>query len=173
MEPSEDSDFISTKHVIKTKKFGDRPDVIYKTILRSFKKFYLSEFNESTGFKRKKRRISQQSLLIDLANDYVSERIPENQYEDLGLFITALVQPKQDNSPSINPKLTQLSMIVKEVLYRFNKSKMNDLLVYPQFSYILKRFLSIPNLLEFIGEKSASPQAIQNLTAQISFLAER
>lgn len=173
MELSEDSDFNSTKHVIKSKKFGDRPDVIYKTILRSFKKFYLAEFNESTGFKRKKRRISHQSVLIELANEYVNERIPENPYEDLGLFITALVQSKQETSFSVDPKLAQLSMTVKEVLYRFNKSKMNDLLAYPQFSFILKRFLSIPNLLEFIGEKTSSPQATQNLTAQINFLAER
>jgi len=173
MELSEDSDFNSTKHVIKSKKFGDRPDVIYKTILRSFKKFYLAEFNESTGFKRKKRRISHQSVLIELANEYVNERIPENPYEDLGLFITALVQSKQETSFSVDPKLAQLSMTVKEVLYRFNKSKMNDLLAYPQFSFILKRFLSIPNLLEFIGEKSSSPQSTQNLTAQINFLAEK
>ena len=173
MELSEDSDFNSTKHVIKSKKFGDRPDVIYKTILRSFKKFYLAEFNESTGFKRKKRRISHQSVLIELANEYVNERIPENPYEDLGLFITALVQSKQETLFSVDPKLAQLSMTVKEVLYRFNKSKMNDLLAYPQFSFILKRFLSIPNLLEFIGEKSSSPQSTQNLTAQINFLAEK
>lgn len=173
MDLSEDSDFISTKHIAKSKKFGDRPDVIYKTILRSFKKFYLAEFNESTGFKRKKRRISNQSVLVELANEYVNERIVENPYEDLGLFITALVQSKQDTSFNVDTKLAQLSFTVKEVLYRFNKSKMNDLLAYPQFSFILKRFLSIPNLLEFIGEKTASPQATQNLTAQISFLADR
>jgi hypothetical protein len=50
---------------------------------------------------------------------------------------------------------------------------MNELLWYPQFAFMLKYFLSIPNLLEFIGEKSKSPQATQNLTAQIDFLTEK
>jgi len=47
---------------------------------------------------------------------------------------------------------------------------MSTLLCYPQFSYMLKNFLSIDDLLEFIGEKSASPQATQNLEDQIDFL---
>lgn len=108
-----------------------------------------------------------------MANEYVQDRIPESEYEDLGLFITALVQPKLPSGMESNSRLMELSNIVCEVLYRFNKSKMNDLLSYPQFSFILKKFLSIPNLLEFIGEKSSSPEATQNLIAQISFLAER
>jgi len=174
-EASACSDLMSARSLCltKPKKFGDRPDVIYKTILRSFKKYYLSEFNDVTDYKRKKRRISNHSFLIDMANEYVQDRIPESEYEDLGLFITALVQPKLPSGMESNSRLMELSNIVCEVLYRFNKSKMNDLLSYPQFSFILKKFLSIPNLLEFIGEKSSSPEATQNLIAQISFLAER
>ena len=50
---------------------------------------------------------------------------------------------------------------------------MSTLLSYPQFSYILKKFLSIENLLDFIGEKSTAPQATENLKAQIDFLKEQ
>ena len=38
---------------------------------------------------------------------------------------------------------------------------------------MLKKFLSIPDLIEFIGEKSTSPQATLNLKAQIDFLSEQ
>ena len=174
MEPSEISDFMAeSKHLIKPKKFGERPDVIYKTILRSFKKYYLNEFNDLTDIKRKKKRVNTQDSLLDLANEFISQKISENPFEDLNLFIIALIQPKLEENPRVDSKLVQLSSIVKDVLYRFNKSKMSDLLSYPQFSYILKKFLSIPNLLEFIGEKSSSPQAAENLVAQIDFLIER
>ena len=161
------------RHLIKPKKFGERPDVIYKTILRSFKKYYLNEFNDLTDFKRKKKRVNTQDSLLDLANEFISQKISENPFEDLNLFIIALVQPKLEGNLRVDSKLVQLSSIVKDVLYRFNKSKMSDLLSYPQFSYILKKFLNIPNLLEFIGEKSSSPQAAENLVAQIDFLIER
>lgn len=157
----------------KAKRFGDRPDVIYKTILRSFKKYYLADFNEVTDYKRKKRRIANQAFLLDMTQEYVSAKFPECPFEDLRLFIAALVQPKLPQALESNSKLQELSRTVCEVLYRFSKSKMNDLLSYPQFTYILKFFLSKPDLIEFIGDKSSSPQAKQNLKSQIAFLAEQ
>jgi hypothetical protein len=50
---------------------------------------------------------------------------------------------------------------------------MTDLLAYPEFSYLLKKFLSIPDLLDFIGERSNSPQAVENLKAQIDYLSSK
>lgn len=157
----------------KPKRFGDRPDVIYKTILRSFKKYYLNDFNEVTDYKKRKRRIANQAFLIDMTEHYVRQKFSDSPFSDLGLFIAALVQPKLPEALDNNERLQELSKAVCEVLYRFNKSKMNSLLRYPQFAYMLKNFLSIPDLIEFIGEKSSSPQATQNLTAQIEFLSER
>lgn len=157
----------------KTKKFGDRPDVIYKTILRSFKKFYLADFNKITDYKRKKRRVANDSFLIEMASDYASATLAECPFEEIELFIAALVQPKLPPTLSSNSKLVDLSKTVCEVLYRFNKSKMNDLLSYPQFSYLLHKFLSMPDAFEYIGERTNSPQAQQNLKAQIRFIQEK
>lgn len=111
----------------RPKKFGDRPDVIYKTILRSFKKYYLSEFNEVTDYKKKKRKITNQLSLIDMSKVFVRNKIPESPFEDLELFISALVQPKLPAQVESNPRLSELAKVVGEVLYRFNKSKMSEL----------------------------------------------
>lgn len=164
---------MSSLCVNKHKRFGDRPDVIYKTILRSFKKYYLNDFNEVTDYKKRKRRIANQAFLIDMTEHYVKQKFSENPFSDLGLFIAALVQPKLPEALDNNERLQELSRAVCEVLYRFNKSKMNSLLCYPQFSFMLKKFLSIPDLIDFIGEKSSSPQATMNLKAQIDFLSEQ
>ena len=157
----------------KSRKFGDRPDVIYKTILRSFKKYYLNEFNEVTDYKKKKRRVTNQTFLLDMTDKYASHKFPDSPYQDLGLFIAALVQPKLPEALDSHTRLQELSRTVCEVLYRFNKSKMNALLSYPQFSFILKQFLTIDNLFEFIGDKSTAPQAAENLKAQVDFLLQQ
>lgn len=168
------SDFVSVaSSAQRGKKFGDRPDVIYKTILRSFKKYYLADFNEITDYKRKKRRASNQTFLLDISSEYAQKKFNDSPFNDIGLFIAALVQPKLPSALENNTRLQELSRTVCEVLYRFNKSKMNELLWYPQFAYILKKFLNMPDILEFIGEKSASPNANQHLKAQITYLEDR
>ena len=63
-----------------------------------------------------------------MTSEYVKQRIPDSPFEDLGLFIAALVQPKLPPALENNARLVELSRTVCEVLYRFNKSKMNDLL---------------------------------------------
>lgn len=158
---------------LKPKRFGDRPDVIYKTILRSFKKYYLKEFNEITDYKRKKRKMSLQKDLLCMADRYIKERIPDSPYSDLSLFIAAIVQPKIPEEADGSERLQELSKTVGDVLYKFNKTKMNSLLVYPQFSYLLNKFLSIDDLLGFIGNKSSAPEGVQNLQGQIEFLRQQ
>eukprot|EP00344_Euplotes_crassus_P007970 CAMPEP_0196995664 /NCGR_PEP_ID=MMETSP1380-20130617/1742_1 /TAXON_ID=5936 /ORGANISM="Euplotes crassus, Strain CT5" /LENGTH=174 /DNA_ID=CAMNT_0042411411 /DNA_START=566 /DNA_END=1090 /DNA_ORIENTATION=- len=158
---------------LKPKRFGDRPDVIYKTILRSFKKYYLKDFNEATDYKKMKRKMPLQKDLLAMANLYVKERIPESPYSDLSLFIAAVVQQKIPEEADGNERLQELSRTVGDVLYKFNKTKMNSLLVYPQFSYLLSKFLSIDDLLGFIGNKSSSPEGTQNLQDQIEFLRQQ
>jgi len=169
------SDLISmdTLWATKAKKFGDRPDVIYKTILRSFKKYYLNDFNEVTDYKKKKRRNLHHDYLIEMTANYVNEKFTNCPYDDLNLFIAALVQQKIPESLENNERLMELSKTVSEVLYRFNKSKMTHLLLYQEFSFLLKKFLSIDNLLEFIGDKSSAPQATQNLEGQIEYLLQQ
>ena len=125
----------------KPKRFGERPDVIYKTILRSFKKYYLSEFNQLTDYKRKKRKSSTHEYLLQMSRTFVDTKLGETGYHDLHLFLAALVQPKLPSSLESNKKLLELSKVVGEVLYKFNKPKMADLLSYPQFCFLLKNFL--------------------------------
>jgi hypothetical protein len=96
----------------RPKRFGDRPDVIYKTILRSFKKYYLTEFNEVTDYKRKKRRSANHGYLIEMSQNFVSSKMGDTPFEDLELFVAALVQPKLPTSLENNVRLLELSKVV-------------------------------------------------------------
>ena len=164
---------IENKNLIKPKRLWDRSDIIQKSILRSFKKYYLNELNDLTDFKRKLKIVNCQDIFLDLANDFIRQKISENPYKDLNIFIVALTRPNLEETLKVEPKLAELSSLVKNVLYGFNKSKISDLLSYPQFSFILKKFLSFPNIIEFIREKYSHQYTKESLSSQISFLIEK
>ena len=173
-ESSEISDLmIENKCLINPKRLWERPDVIHKSILRSFKKYYLNELDDLTDFKKKFKIANCQDDLLNLANEFISQKISESPYKDLNLFIVALTRPNLEKTLVVDPKLTELSSLVKNVFYGFNKSKMSDLLSYPQFSFMLKKFLSISQLTKFIGEKYSYPHTAEILASQVSFLIER
>ena len=123
---------------------------------------------------QKKFKIANcQDDLLNLANEFISQKISENPYKDLNMFIVALIRPDLEETLVVDPKLAELSSLVKNVFYGFNKSKMSDLLSYPQLSFILKKFLNISQLTEFIGEKYSYPHTTEILASQVSFLIER
>ena len=164
---------IENKCLINPKKLWERPDVIHKSILRSFKKYYLNELDDLTDFKKKFKIANCQDDLLNLANEFISQKISESPYKDLNLFIVALTRPNLEETLVIDTKLAELSLLAKNALYGFNKSKMSDLLSYPQFSFMLKKFLSISQLTEFIGKKYSYPHTAEILASQVSFLIER
>lgn len=56
----------------KLKIFGNRPDVVFKTILRCFKKYFIKDFNRVTNYKKLKRRVtSKNQSLKDVIEFYV------------------------------------------------------------------------------------------------------
>ena len=114
----------------RKKHFGERPDVVHKTILRSFKKKYMTDFNTNTDYKRKKRRISSRHDPVELSRDYVHQTFPDNPFPDLEYFVAALVQPRMHRASDSNRLLRTLGDTVYSVLYCFNKSKMRQLLQY-------------------------------------------
>ena len=174
IESSENSNLmIENKCSISPKRLWERPHVIHKSILRSFKKYYLNELDDLTDFKKKFKIANCQDDLLNLANEFISQKIIDNPYKDLNLFIVALTRPNLEETLVVDPKLAELSSLVKNVFYGFNKSKMSDLLSYPQFSFMLKKFLSISQLTEFIMQKYSCPFTTENLASQVSFLIER
>ena len=96
---------LDASYLDRPKKFGDRPDVIYKTILRSFKKYYLNEFNEITEYRKKKRRVNDQRFIIEMSKSYVNQRILDNPFDDLEWFVAALVHHKSQSSSAGNVRI--------------------------------------------------------------------
>lgn len=75
-------------------------------------KYYLSDFNEVTDYKKRKRRMTHQADFLDMTNVYINKKFPESPFEDMGLFIAALVQPKISENIENNGRLQELSKTV-------------------------------------------------------------
>lgn len=77
----------------KAKKFGERPDVNYKTILRCFKKHFVNDFNEVTEFKKMKRRVKSQTL-ESVVKTYVAKKFGSVHLPLLESYVLALILQK-------------------------------------------------------------------------------
>ena len=62
------ADEASSSHTVLSR----RCDVVYKTILRDFRRFYQTEFNNLTGFSKKKR-FRDKTYFVKMMQGYVEE----------------------------------------------------------------------------------------------------
>lgn len=111
---------------LRLKIFVSRPDVIFKTVLRCFKKFYIQDFNSLTDYKKIKRRVSMRNCdLGTIYRRYISLKFPEGEHLNLEEYIQALVNSKAYNNEYM---ISDLGKVINDTLYRFNKSKLTMLL---------------------------------------------
>ena len=75
--------------------FSRRCDVVYKTILRSFRRYILNDFNEFTHFKRRKRYRGHPFYQEEVLR-YINERLdcPGLDVKTMFFYIGSLLYPK-------------------------------------------------------------------------------
>jgi hypothetical protein len=75
--------------------FSERADVVHKTILRAFRKFYSKLFNDVTDYKRLKRRVNfTKDDLLFLSKKFVLAHFggePTNFDDPLEIYVAALI----------------------------------------------------------------------------------
>ncbi len=140
------------------KPFGDRPDVIYKTILRCFKKFMGKDFNSRTSYKKLKRRVAMKGVAVsEVIQSYVRAKFPDAEVPDLDLYVSALIQVKPD------PQVVPISKAINTALYKFNKNRLAELLERRPFAFLLLSFLEDQEAVKAVFQKSKSAAAFENL----------
>lgn len=81
--------------------------MIFKTVLRCFKKYYNQDFNKLTEYKKLKRRVAMRNRdLKDIAEEYISKKFPHAEVTKLAEFIQALVSPKDLEGPEFSTQLS-------------------------------------------------------------------
>lgn len=111
-----------------SKVLSERLDVVHKTILRAFRKFYSQLFNHLTSFKKIKRRVNYNNNYIDLVRNFARRRFGGdldrfNIAKELHLNMGALMHPKELRKYRVE-RGDQLCEEVHCVLYNYNKERM-------------------------------------------------
>lgn len=158
----------------KSTNFNVRLDVVRKTIFRAMKKYYVNEFKNFFDYTQRKRKPSVDHCqeVIDQAKKYLIGSFAGNQYEDMYLFLVALIDTKQKYSES-NSKFPELGTQINGLLRSFNTKKAKALLKFKEFSMLLLNFLNKEENITDLLKGKSEQECIQTYQTQIAHLKEQ
>lgn len=152
--------------------FKLRTDVVNKTILRAFKKFYTQSFKSFYDFtKVKKSEINNEEFLAK-ADEFITKILGESKFGDMHIFLASIVDTKQ-RFANVNSKHEKLKTQINGLLYSFNKRKVEALLSYPEFSSLLIHFLSRQDIIDQTVKNKDDQETLKVYKKQIDGLKER
>jgi len=142
-EPSQ----LNKKETSKSNKYRVRHDVVEKSILRAIKNHYVSEFRTFFDFTKKsiRRKPNYSDLVYANALKYVNSKMPDNRFENLHVFLVALVDTKK-NYVKPHPSYPNIKKQLSEMLKRYNSWKADQVIEQPEFAYLILRFFSVHDL---------------------------
>jgi len=140
-----DNESSKSKSSTTKSNFKLRTDVVNKTILRAFKKYYTMEFKAFYDFSKIRKTCINTEEFLTKADEFVTKHMGESKFGDMNVFLASIVDSKQKHSKA-NAKYEKLKSQVNSLLYSFNKKKVEALLSYPEFSILLLNFLSQPSI---------------------------
>ena len=118
------SDGIDTGDLDQTNKvnkgLNTRADVVLKTILRNFKKYYVNEFKNFSGYSNSKRANYDQNDILDKAKEFIVSHIEDDGNSESVLFLLSLIDFKIKIN-ELADKHKSLWSLISSLLYSFNK----------------------------------------------------
>lgn len=143
--------------------FACRADVIYKKILRDFRRYYINSFNETTGYKESKRGKGKE-FSLQMLYKYVDNVFGEDlkNKEDITFTLGSLIFPNNFSKTSLGKKKKSKKEICKihDTLYKFSISKVDKLFEDKYVGFLMYHFLNQPtNTNELIGLSKISEES--------------
>lgn len=124
--------------------FACRADVIYKKILRDFRRYFINDFHKAIGFKSSKKNKSKTSLPQMLLK-YVENIFGEDfeHKKEVAFSLGALIAPQQLGTNFLGEKKSKKEVNkIHDTLYRFSITKIDNLLGDWSVGYLLKHFVA-------------------------------
>ncbi|CDW81104.1 UNKNOWN [Stylonychia lemnae] len=132
-------------HKISSFNTYGRSDIVFKTILRKIRKQYLTDFNETTGYIKRKRNRKPQ-FLVELLNQY-TEQLLKNQSQalkqEMVFFLGSIFYPKHLKKcfASQTKKKEEIDQIHSS-LYKYTVQRLSFLESYGAYNYLLSDFMT-------------------------------
>lgn len=123
-----------------------RPDVVHKTILRSMKRYYNTEFETFTGFGAMpdKQRYAEFQQLIRkfvMAEFKSLNGLSEQQIEDTIFFFGSLISHvHMRRGIKVSKQRTQVNFVHK-CLYNYSSKKLAQLMAFEGFEHVIRDFI--------------------------------
>ena len=121
----------SSKRLSNNLKF--RNDVVFKTILRCFRKHYIKDFKSFFDYPKNR---NQSRLLVSKVREYLITRFGFENEAMRTVFI-CIIDTKRKYF-QIDEDQEQISTMINSIMYNFNIDKMAELIDIVEFSKILK-----------------------------------
>jgi len=132
----------------------DRADVLYKYILRSFRKHYCKNFNDVTEYRKRKRRVTLKLTLLTAMTEFRDKIFPGVTLPDLEIYMLSLITHRVSLKIPKRNKWSKIKDLMKTTLYQFNRKRLQTFLAHPQFAFLLLKFLETPDILSTLSDRS-------------------
>lgn len=132
----------------------DRADVLFKYILRSFRKHYCKSFNDVTQYRKRKRRVTVKLTLLGAMKEFKDKMFPESTLLDLEIYLLSLITHRVSPRIPKRKKWLKIKDLMKTTLYQFNRKRLQNFLSHPQFAFLLLKFLETPDILSTLSKRS-------------------
>ena len=146
-----DKELQTGKRSKRVKIFSRRKDVIIKTLLRKWRKFFLKDFNARTNYLRTAKRKYGSYAYKNLLENYLNKIFEGRCTESLLIFMAAFMY-QQDIEDSINlfvsekysiEKITKLLNQIHEILYKYSHQKFHEFSQNRDFRHVFMKFYEI------------------------------
>lgn len=132
----------------------DRADVLFKYILRSFRKHYCKSFNDVTEYRKRKRRVTLKLTLLGAMKEFKDKMFPDSTLPDLEIYLLSLITHRVSPRIPKRKKWLKIKDLMKTTLYQFNRKRLQTFLSHPQFAFLLLKFLETPDILSTLSKRS-------------------
>ena len=132
----------------------DRADVLFKYILRSFRKHYCKSFNDVTEYRKRKRRVTVKLTLLGAMKEFKDKMFPGSNLQDLEIYLLSLITHRVSPRIPKRKKWLKIKDLMKTTLYQFNRKRLQNFLSHPQFAFLLLKFLETPDILSTLSKRS-------------------
>jgi hypothetical protein len=135
-----------------SKRCRERYEVVYRSLLRRFRKFFNQDFDKATRYKSLKRYRTN-TYFIECVSKYVKKLFEERYSQKLVFSLSYLIYPNiliknVDELKKPYPGLTRFlskqrkdRMQINDILYDFTFTKMKLLFTNKEYSYFFKYFV--------------------------------
>ena len=130
-------------------KYHVRRDVIFKTIFRTIRKYYLKDFKSLHDFTKDSGYILIREISEVKMREYLRDNFERNNTKIMKWIFTSILDPHAKHF-ELDASGSKIRDLVFKILYRFNRQVMEELLGYEEFIELISKPLNQLSMIDLL-----------------------